>query len=81
MSHNHLIDSLMEAMGANAEKVPKGWSTPAEIRQKTGKSERVVERMLARALKNNTVERRKFRVFNESHGYIYPTVHYREIKR
>lgn len=81
MSYNHLLDRLMEAVGGGADPVPKGWFTVEQFRDEIGKAPRTTATILAKMLKNKVVERRKFRVFNESHGCIYPTVHYREIKR
>ncbi len=81
MSYNHLLDRLREAVGATAEKVPPGWFTPADFREKTGKPERTTASILAKGLKHGVLERRKFRVFNESQGCLYPTTHYREIRK
>ncbi len=81
MSYNHLLDRLMEAVGATAEKVPPGWFTPADFQGKTGKSARSVGYILANGLKHGVLERRKFRVFNKAQGCLYPTIHYREIKK
>ena len=81
MSYNHIMERLMEAMGSTAEKVPAGWFTPAEFRKESGKGVRQAAEDLAKALKMGVVEKRKFRVYNEAQGCLYPTVHYREIKR
>ena len=81
MSYNDLVDRLMQAVGATAEKVPPGWFTPADFRQKTGKCDRMVSDILSQGVKLGLLEKRKFRIINPSYGCLYPTVFYREIKK
>jgi len=76
MDSAQLLKELKAAICCQAERVPAGWKTMAQLAKEWGTSNSHTIRLVRKGIDLGTIEQKKFRILHERRG-VYPTWHYR----